>query len=108
MKIRKFAMELAQTKLSCVESQVKSCFDAIFCEEFFSETLVCQVLGFHTFRAPPDNFSPNFLMCSICSPSSNLNFKGFRLKIIQYMAAGQDNSSKLGSGLTTRSSTHQN
>jgi hypothetical protein len=53
-------------------------------------------------------FFPKFLMPSLCSPSTNLNLNGFSSKIIQYMAADRDNSSKLGSGFTTRSSTHEN
>jgi hypothetical protein len=39
--IQKFAIELAQTKLNWLESEVL--LGAIFCEEFFSEMLVCHV-----------------------------------------------------------------
>jgi hypothetical protein len=53
-------------------------------------------------------FFPNFLICSLCTPRSNLNLNGFRPKIIQYMAACCDNSSNLGSGLPTRSPSHEN
>jgi hypothetical protein len=37
-----------------------------------------------------------------------LNLNGFISKIIQYMAAGRDNSSNLGSGLPTRSPSREN
>jgi hypothetical protein len=53
-------------------------------------------------------FSPIFLKCSLCNPSSNLNLNGFRPKIIQYMAAYRDNSSYLGSSLPTRSPNCEN
>jgi hypothetical protein len=53
-------------------------------------------------------FFPKFLKPTLCSPSTNLNLNGFHSKTIQYMAADQDNSSKVGFGLTTRSSTHEN
>jgi hypothetical protein len=53
-------------------------------------------------------FPPNFLKCSLCTHSSNLNLNGFISKIIQYMAAGRDNSSNLGFGLLTRSPSREN
>jgi hypothetical protein len=42
-------------------------------------------------------------MCSLCSSSSNLNLNGFSSKIIQYMAAGRENSWNPRSCLLTRS-----
>jgi hypothetical protein len=39
--IQKFIMELAQTLVNWVESQVNSCLVAFFVKFFFSEILVC-------------------------------------------------------------------
>jgi hypothetical protein len=46
VKIQKFAIELAQTKLNWLENQVKSCLVAFFVKSFFYETLVCHVWYF--------------------------------------------------------------
>jgi hypothetical protein len=46
VKIQIFDIELAQTKLNWVESQVKSYLVVFLCEEFFYETLVLYVWYF--------------------------------------------------------------
>jgi hypothetical protein len=53
-------------------------------------------------------FSPIFLVCISCSPSAKLDWKGFRAKIIHYMAASRDNSQPPGCGTPGRSPTHEN
>jgi hypothetical protein len=53
-------------------------------------------------------FSTIFLKRSLCTHSSNLNLNEFSSKIIQYMATGQDNSSKPGADLPISSPTYEN
>jgi hypothetical protein len=42
----KFAIELAQTMVTWLESQENSCLVAPFCEEYSYESLACHVLYF--------------------------------------------------------------
>jgi hypothetical protein len=46
VKIQKFAMELTQTMVTWVESQVNSCLVPLFVKTFFSKTLVWHVWYF--------------------------------------------------------------
>jgi hypothetical protein len=71
-------------------------------------TQVCDRFWVPHLQGTSKYFSPNFFMCGLCSPRSNLNLNGFSSKIIQYMDITRDNSSNLGSGIPTRSSTHEN
>jgi hypothetical protein len=71
-------------------------------------TQVCDRFWVPHLQGTSKYFSPNFLMCGLCNPRSNLNLNGFSSKISQYMDITRDNSSNLGSGIPTRSSTHEN
>jgi hypothetical protein len=46
VKIQKFAMKLAETMVTWGRKPSELLLGAIFCEEFFSETLVCHVWYF--------------------------------------------------------------